>query len=62
MALSFPKHGDLYFLLHNNIVQYPLLHFKKNKKFSEGKKDTAESMGKSLTPNMQIMTGKTTTL
>ena len=57
------KHGDLYFLLHKNIVHSILFRFKKKlKKLSEGKKGIAECVRKSVTPNMKIMTGKTTTL
>ena len=57
------EHGDLYFLLHKNIVHTILLNLeKKFKNLSEGKKDIAKSVRKTVTPNMQIMTTKTTTL
>ena len=44
------EHGDLCFLLHNNSVHVILFNLKKNlKKLSEGKKDIAESVGKTVT-------------
>ena len=44
------KHGDLYFLLHNNSVHIVLLNLKeKEKNLSEGKKDIGESVHETLT-------------
>ena len=44
------KHGDLYFLLHKNIAHIVLFNFLKiSKNSSEGKKDIAESVRKSVT-------------
>ena len=40
------EHGDLYFLLHNNSAHVILLNQKKN--LSEGKKDIAESVHKTV--------------
>ena len=49
------KHGDLYFLLHKNIVY--IIHFnvsKIQKNLSEGKKDIAESVCKTVTPTCKL--------
>ena len=49
------EHGDLYFLLHKNIVHIILLNLEKNKKnLSEGKKDIAESVRKTATPTCKL--------
>ena len=49
------EHGDPYFLLHKNIVHIILLGLKKNKKkLSEGKKDIAESVRKTVTPTCKL--------
>jgi len=50
------KHGDLYFLLHKNIV-YIILSVnlkQKCKNSSEGKKDIAESVRKTVTPTYKL--------
>ena len=45
------EHDDLYFLLHKSIVHIILLNLeKKYKNLSEGKKDIAESVRKTVTP------------
>ena len=49
------KYGDLYFLLHKNIVH--IIHFffqEYKKKLSEGKKDIAESVRKTVTPTCKL--------
>ena len=44
------EHGDLYFLLHNNSAHVVLFNLKKfQKHLSEGKKDIAESVHKTVT-------------
>ena len=44
------EHGDLYFLLHSNSAHVILFNLKKIlKKLSEGKKDVAESVHKTVT-------------
>ena len=44
------EHGDLYFLLHNNSAHVILFNPKKKiKNLSEGKKDIAESVHKTVT-------------
>ena len=49
------EHGDLYFLLHKNIVHIILLNIeKKIKNLSEGKKDIAESVRKTVTPTCKL--------
>ena len=49
------EHGDLYFLLHKNIVHNILLNLKKNfKNLSEGKKDIAESVPKTVIPTCKL--------
>ena len=49
------KHGDLYFFLHKNIVYIILFNLKqKYKNLSEGKKDTAESVRKIVTPTYKL--------
>ena len=49
------EHGDLYFLLHKNIVHIILLNLEKNKKnLSEGKEDIAESVRKTATPTCKL--------
>ena len=49
------KHGDLYFLLHKNIVYIILFNLKqKYKNLSEGKKDVAESVRKTATPTYKL--------
>ena len=49
------EHGDLYFLLHKNIVDIILLNLeKKTKKLLEGKKDVAESVRKTVTPTCKL--------
>ena len=49
------EHGDLYFLLHKNIVDIILLNLeKKSKKLLEGKKDVAESVRKTVTPTCKL--------
>ena len=49
------EHGDLYFLLHKNIVHIILLNLeKKEKNLSEGKKDIAESVRKTVTPTCKL--------
>ena len=49
------EHGDLYFLLHKNIVHIILLNLeKKIKNLSEGKKDIAESVRKTVTPTCKL--------
>ena len=52
---SLNEHGDLYFLLHKNIVHIILLNLeKKLKKLSEGKKDIAGSVRKTVTPACKL--------
>ena len=49
------EHGDLYFLLHKNIVHIILLNLEKKwKNLSEGKKDIAESVRKTVTPTCKL--------
>ena len=49
------KHSDLYFLLHNNSAHVIILfNLKKLKKLSEGKKDIAESMHKTVTRGCKL--------
>ena len=49
------EHGDLYFLLHKNIVHIILLNLeKKLKNLSEGKKDIAESVRKTVTQTCKL--------
>ena len=49
------EHGDLYFLLHKNIVHIILLNLEnKLKNLSEGKKDIAESVRKTVTPACKL--------
>ena len=50
------EHGDLYFLLHKNIVHIILLNLEKKikKKLSEGKKDIAEGVCKTVTPTCKL--------
>jgi len=49
------KHGDLYFLLHKNIVHIILLNLPKIlKKLLEGQKDITESVHKTVTPICQL--------
>ena len=43
-------------------ILFTLMFQKYKKNLSEGKKDIAENVHKTVTPNMQIMTRKTTTL
>ena len=57
------EHGDLYFLLHKNIVHIILLNLeKKRKKFVGRKKRYSRKRAQNRYSNMQIMTTKTTTL
>ena len=57
------EHGELYFLLHKNIVHIVLLNLKKKlKKFVGGKKRYSRERAQNRYSNMQIMTTKTTTL
>ena len=57
------KHGDLYFLLHKNIVHIILLNLeKKNKKICRKEKRYSRKRAQNRYSNMQIMTTKTTTL
>ena len=56
------EHGDLYFLLHKNIVHIILLNSeKKIKKIVGRKKRYNRKRAQSRYSNMQIMTTKTTT-
>ena len=49
------EHGDLYFLLHKNIVHIILLNVKKKfKNLSEGKKDIDESVRKTIIPTCKL--------
>jgi len=49
------KHGDLYFLLHKNIVRIVLFNFLKiKKKLSQGKNDIAGSVRKTVTPTCKL--------
>ena len=49
------EHGDLYFLLHKNIVHIILLNLEKRfKNLSEGKKDVAGSVRKTVTPTYEL--------
>ena len=50
------EHRDLYFLLHKNSVHIILLNLEKKKKknLSEGKKDIAESVRKTVTPTCKL--------
>ena len=49
------EHGDLYFLLHKSIVHIILLNLEKRlKNLSEGKKDIAESVRKTVTPTYEL--------
>ena len=49
------EHGDLYCLLHKNIVHVILLNLeKKLNNLSEGKKDIAESVRKTVTPTCKL--------
>ena len=50
------EHGDLYFLLHKNIVHIILLNLeKKIKNLSEGKKVIAECVRKTVTPPAYLL-------
>ena len=46
-------HCDLHFLLHKNIVHIILLNLEK-KNLSEGKKDIAESVRRTVTPTCKL--------
>ena len=49
------KDGDLYFVLHKKIVYIILFNLKqKYKNLSEGKKDIAESVRKTVTPTYKL--------
>ena len=53
------KHGDLYFLLHKNIVRIILFNYSRiQKNLSERKKDIAESVRKTVTPTCKLWPGK----
>ena len=57
------EHGDLYFLLHKNIVHFIFLNLeKKRTKFVGRKKRYSRKRAQNRYYNMQIMTTKTTTL
>ena len=58
------EHGDLYFLLHKNIVHIILLNLEKKKKKKIGRKEKRYSRERAQNrySNMQIMTTKTATL